>query len=355
MSKIDIDFEEYARNEGFSSFKEMAAAEGIKGITLKADLRRVMRKEINLDEVPSLWLDKTEIDAIHNYSVLEDPVFELEQSQITESIFTLLASLISKKEYYILTLRFRDDKTLNVVGVLLGISPERVRQIETKALRKLRHPQNADQILKLLYMDKSDDILGGLVPKGQNEYKGHTDFFSLLAKKELAIIELAKASERVAETEKALKAARDAILEENRLIEYRQVLLREARRVVAFAATKDPARALLEERNRNAMHVIQSSQNKELFNTLKESVKTNPRLRSKAQLFNELSSFGINQNPLTGDWYRYKVYCTESQPGLFFYNVRLGIKLWIPAIPYRPPILYKMTLEDKSKCLKDNL
>ena len=355
MSKIDIDFEEYAINEGFNSFKEMAAAEGIKGITLKADLRRVIRKEINLDKPPSVWLDKDDINALQNYSLLEDPVFELEQTQITESIFALVATVLTKKEYYILTLRFRDDKTLYAVGLLLGLSPERVRQIEAKALRKLRHPQNADQILKLLYMDKSDDTLGGLVPKGQNEYKGHTDFFSLLAKKELAIIEMAKASARVAETEKKLLAAREAILEKNSLVEARQILLREARSVAARASTKDLAHALLEERNRNAMYAIQSSQDKELLNSLKESVKTNPRLRSKAQLFNELKIFGIKQNPLTGDWYRYKVYCTEGQPGLFFYNVRLGIKLWIPAIPYRPPVIYKMTLEDKSKCLKDSL
>jgi RNA polymerase primary sigma factor len=54
--------------------------------------------------------------------------------------------LLSPKEAKIITLRYglldNYPRTLNEVGDMFKLSRERIRQIENKALMKLRNPQN---------------------------------------------------------------------------------------------------------------------------------------------------------------------------------------------------------------------
>lgn len=77
-------------------------------------------------------------------------ILRLEAYEIVlQAIFTLL-----EREQKVLLLRygFIDNKplTLNQVGDILNITRERVRQIEARALRSLRHPSRAEK-LRLLY------------------------------------------------------------------------------------------------------------------------------------------------------------------------------------------------------------
>lgn len=57
---------------------------------------------------------------------------------------------LSERERQILILRFgldgRDRKTLEQVGQEFGVTRERIRQIEAKALRKMRHPSRAKKL-----------------------------------------------------------------------------------------------------------------------------------------------------------------------------------------------------------------
>lgn len=59
-------------------------------------------------------------------------------------------STLSPREQKVIELRFglKDGKmrTLEVVGRFFGVTRERIRQIEAKALRKLRHPTRADKL-----------------------------------------------------------------------------------------------------------------------------------------------------------------------------------------------------------------
>ena len=59
---------------------------------------------------------------------------------------------LSEREKKVLLYRFGlingTEYTLEEVGNEMGVSRERIRQIEAKAMRKLRHPNRANQFIK---------------------------------------------------------------------------------------------------------------------------------------------------------------------------------------------------------------
>ena len=73
-------------------------------------------------------------------SIKSSVASELLREDLAEVLCTL-----SPRERDVLRLRFGMDdgrqRTLEEVGQLFGVTRERIRQIEAKALRKLRHPK----------------------------------------------------------------------------------------------------------------------------------------------------------------------------------------------------------------------
>ena len=73
----------------------------------------------------------------------ENPAESTSQSMLKEKLEDVLA-LLAERERRILELRFGlvdgCDRTLEEIGNLYNVTRERIRQIEAKALRKLRHP-----------------------------------------------------------------------------------------------------------------------------------------------------------------------------------------------------------------------
>ncbi len=71
------------------------------------------------------------------------PAEEVVNSKLSEQITSVLADLTPREEQ-VLRKRFgigeKSDHTLEEVGKLFNVTRERIRQIEAKALRKLRHP-----------------------------------------------------------------------------------------------------------------------------------------------------------------------------------------------------------------------
>ena len=61
---------------------------------------------------------------------------------------------LTDREENVLRLRFGLDdgkvRTLEQVGKVFGVTRERIRQIEAKALRKLRHPSRSKQLKDFL-------------------------------------------------------------------------------------------------------------------------------------------------------------------------------------------------------------
>ena len=81
---------------------------------------------------------------------------KLNAIQIVNSIF----SDLMERERDILTRRFGLDgdknETLEKIGQLHKLTRERVRQIEAKALRKLRHPTRSRKLKNFLELNMSD-------------------------------------------------------------------------------------------------------------------------------------------------------------------------------------------------------
>jgi DNA-directed RNA polymerase sigma subunit (sigma70/sigma32) len=70
-------------------------------------------------------------------------------------IITKTLNSLTPREEYVVRRRFFDEDTLEVIANDLGIQRERVRQIEGKALRKLKHPSK--KLDKYFGVEKPDE------------------------------------------------------------------------------------------------------------------------------------------------------------------------------------------------------
>jgi RNA polymerase primary sigma factor len=82
-------------------------------------------------------------------TVVENPFQQANYHFLQERLIEVLSEL-SERERMVLELRFglKDgyERTLEEVGRQLNVTRERVRQIEAKALKKLRHPIRIKQL-----------------------------------------------------------------------------------------------------------------------------------------------------------------------------------------------------------------
>lgn len=82
----------------------------------------------------------------HQERLLEAPDVAHDREELRERVRYALASL-SPREAEVLRQRFGldggEERTLNEIGAALDVGPERVRQIEARALRRLRHPKRS--------------------------------------------------------------------------------------------------------------------------------------------------------------------------------------------------------------------
>ena len=122
-----------------------------------------MAKNYNLVRITTFFSEKVEdlydeedikIDNLIDYDsalVNESKIFN---DQLAENINKIINSALSETEKKVISLRcgFVDgeEKTLEQVGIILNLRVERVRQIEIRALRKLRNPSYARNLKPFL-------------------------------------------------------------------------------------------------------------------------------------------------------------------------------------------------------------
>ena len=97
------------------------------------------------------------------------PVDAAIQANLKETVTRVLASLTPREER-VLRMRFgigmNTDHTLEEVGQQFSVTRERIRQIEAKALRKLKHPSRSRKMRSFL-----DQWSGGMEPQNQLRFR----------------------------------------------------------------------------------------------------------------------------------------------------------------------------------------
>lgn len=77
---------------------------------------------------------------------MTDPMLAIENAGLFDRI--LNDGKLSDRQRNVLRLRYQFDKTLDEAAATLNVTRERVRQIEAKALSKLRHPSTTERLVK---------------------------------------------------------------------------------------------------------------------------------------------------------------------------------------------------------------
>lgn len=123
--------------------------------------RRNKSKDV-MDSMIIEPLDIATIDKIDYYLIYD----HIDEGLLYEMLNVL--STLSEREIEVLYYRFFRGFTLDRTGNEFGVGKERIRQVEAKALRKLRHPQRAMWIRDYAYPGYEND--------GRNICYTHTNF-----------------------------------------------------------------------------------------------------------------------------------------------------------------------------------
>ena len=135
-----------------SHMQEFGVEPDIATLSGRLDDERIMRikkisKEPRSMESPVGEDEDSQLgDLIEDHDAIS-PFESATRSNLSQLVSDMMQSL-TPKERTVLSLRaglgMSSDHTLEEVGKQMGLTRERVRQIEAQALRKMRHPQYAD-------------------------------------------------------------------------------------------------------------------------------------------------------------------------------------------------------------------
>ena len=127
--------------------EELSAEMGI-SINKLREIVKVAQEPLSLETPVGKEEDSRLGDFIEDKDA-DAPVKTVAHELLREDLAEVLSSL-SPRERDVLRLRFGMDdgrqRTLEEVGQLFGVTRERIRQIEAKALRKLRHPNRSKKL-----------------------------------------------------------------------------------------------------------------------------------------------------------------------------------------------------------------
>ena len=111
-------------------------------------IKRISQEPMSLD-MPVGAEDSSQLGDFIPDDSLITPVDSASRQLLKDQIHAALA-VLSERERQVLEMRYGlldgEDHTLEEVGAFYGVTRERIRQIEAKALRKLRHPTRSRQL-----------------------------------------------------------------------------------------------------------------------------------------------------------------------------------------------------------------
>jgi len=138
----------YDREPTTEELSEIMGISPIKIAEYQGYISHPVSLDMNIGNEEGLTLE----DFISNPNI-DNPFDEIAKQEYSKELRRILEDL-NPREYQVITLRFgfQDGKTytLEEIGNIIGLTRERVRQIESKALRKLRHPTRSTKIKQLL-------------------------------------------------------------------------------------------------------------------------------------------------------------------------------------------------------------
>ena len=112
------------------------------------EILKIAQEPVSL-ETPIGEEDDSHLGDFIEDEVIENPVDYTTRVVLREQLDEVLDTLTDREEN-VLRLRFGLDdgkmRTLEDVGKVFNVTRERIRQIEAKALRKLRHPSRSKQL-----------------------------------------------------------------------------------------------------------------------------------------------------------------------------------------------------------------
>jgi RNA polymerase sigma factor (RpoD-like family) len=128
--------------------QELASALDVTVDQLRS-LQQVRRRSLSLNHRVGKGED-TELMELLEDSKTQTPESKISETMMRQEITSVLAEVLTEREKDIITLRYGlttgETHTLEEVGGIFNLSRERVRQIQTKAMRKLRRPQVASRL-----------------------------------------------------------------------------------------------------------------------------------------------------------------------------------------------------------------
>ena len=105
-------------------------------------------------DVGKIWRsrdDEPEQEMFERLPMWMNPPYEDRDTRIDlERLFPAILETLTNREQKLLWCRFWADYTLDEIGLVFGVTRERIRQIESKAMRRLRHPSRSAVLIDLV-------------------------------------------------------------------------------------------------------------------------------------------------------------------------------------------------------------
>ncbi len=112
-------------------------------------LQQVRRQALSLNHRVGKGEDTELLDLLEDYNT-HSPELQMSETMMRQEVWEVLGNVLTEREKDVISLRYglvtSHPCTLEEVGGMFNLSRERVRQIQSKAMRKLRRPQVAEQL-----------------------------------------------------------------------------------------------------------------------------------------------------------------------------------------------------------------